>query len=198
MRVESKRARVMRGPFLRQRAVSAAERIEADVLEDVAQIAQLLAAGRRGLRHEVEHFAVLQTVIGKPRNPAVLVEIDRDHPLVHDLIGHEGRRALRLLRNVIKRFAAHGGDGGGGAEHDQHLLLRRADRNLLERAFLQHIAALQRLGVLPQPASAKPHASASAGNSRAAFLQLRIFLAPGRSFRSCIGVRCIPAGSPLT
>ena len=138
-----------RGPFCINRpaaatAAPASEQFE--VLEHVAQVAQLLAAGRRGLRQEVENLAVLQAVIGQPLDPAILVEIDRDHALIDHRMRHEGRLALGLLRDVIERLAIDGGDGGGRAEHDQHLLLAGADRDLLERAFRQHVTALQRFG----------------------------------------------------
>ena len=119
------------------------------VLEHAAQVVEVLAAGRRRLRHEVENLAVLETVIGEPPHLAVVVEIDRDDALVDDFLFHESRAALGLLRDVIEHFAVDGGDGGGRAEHDQHLFLRGADRDLLERAFLQHIAALEGLGEAP-------------------------------------------------
>lgn len=123
--------------------------MDADVLEDVAEVAQLLAAGRRGLRHEVEYLSVLVTVIGKTGDPPLLVEIDGDHALIDHFMRHECRRALRLLRDVIKGVAVDGGDGGGRAEHDQDLLLRGADGNLFERTFRQHVAALERLSGAP-------------------------------------------------
>ena len=56
---------------------------------------------------------------------------------------HERDRAVGLLRDVIERFAADGGDRRRRAEHEQHLFLRGAERNLLERAVGQHIAALE-------------------------------------------------------
>ena len=43
-------------------------------------------------------------------------------------------------------LAAHGCDGRGGAERDQHLLLRRTERDLLERALGEDVAALIVLG----------------------------------------------------
>src|SRR5450759_5432362 len=73
-----------------------------DVLEDIAEIIELLAAGRRRLRYEVEDFSVLEAIIGQPRDPAILVEINRDDPLVPHLVGHERHRAPRGLRNIIK------------------------------------------------------------------------------------------------
>ena len=97
-------------------------------------------------------------------DPAALVEVDRDHPLVGDVLRHEGELLLGALRDVIERLAADGGDGGGRAEHDQHLLLAGAERNLLQRAFGQDVAALIDLGervaaaaerqAPPQPTSA--------------------------------------------
>jgi hypothetical protein len=52
---------------------------------------------------------------------------------------------LGALRDVIERFARDRGHRRGRAEHDQHLFLRSAKPNLLERAFGQHVAALERL-----------------------------------------------------
>ncbi len=51
----------------------------------------------------------------------------------------------RALRDVVEGFAADGRDRGGRAEHDQHLLLAGAERDLFEGAFRHHIAALKRL-----------------------------------------------------
>src|SRR5689334_13512643 len=116
--------------------------MQADVLEYITQVAQFLAAGRRCLRIEVENLSVLQTVVCESCYPAILVEIDRDNALVDDLMGHEGGRALRFLRDVIEGIAVDSGDRGGGAKHDQYLFLRSADRDLFECAFRQHITAL--------------------------------------------------------
>src|SRR5205814_1547200 len=58
--------------------------------EDVVDVVQLDTSGRRGAADEVEHPAVLEPVVGKPLNPALLVEVDRDHPLVGDILVHEG------------------------------------------------------------------------------------------------------------
>ena len=61
------------------------------------------------------------------------------------LVSHEGDRAVGLLRDVVERFAADGGHRRRRAEHEQHLLLRGAERDLLERAVGQHVAALEGL-----------------------------------------------------
>src|SRR6195256_6308224 len=55
---------------------------EAEQLEQRREVAEFLARGRRGAADEVEDLAVLQSVIGQPLHLAVLVEVDRDHPLV--------------------------------------------------------------------------------------------------------------------
>src|SRR4051794_30597165 len=118
---------------------------KAQQLEQRRQVAELLAGGRRGAADEVEDLAVLQAVIGEPPHLALLVEIDRDHPLVDDLLVHERHLALTPLRNVIKHLAVEGGDSGGGSHHDQHLILAGADRNLLQRAGRQDVALLELL-----------------------------------------------------
>ena len=53
-----------------------------EVAEDAAQIVEPLAAGFRGLRHEVEILAVLDAVIGQPRDRPVLVEVNGDDALI--------------------------------------------------------------------------------------------------------------------
>src|SRR5665213_2395665 len=82
--------------------------IKADQPEQRRQIAEFLAGGRRGAADEIEYLAVLQPVIGEPLHLAVLVEIDRDHPLVDDALVHEQHFALRALRNVVENFAVQG------------------------------------------------------------------------------------------
>src|ERR1700730_16105679 len=119
--------------------------VEAEKLEQRRQVAELLARCRRGTADEVEYLAVLQAVIGKPLHLAVLVEIDRDDPLVDDLLVHERYWALGTLRNVIEYFAVEGCDRGWRSHHDQHLILARADRKLLERAGRQDVALLKLL-----------------------------------------------------
>src|SRR5438105_7449345 len=84
--------------------------------EDVVDVVQLDTGGRRGAADEVEHLAVLEPVVGQPLNPALLVEVDRDHPLVGDGLVHEGELLLGALGDVIEHLAADGGDGGGRAE----------------------------------------------------------------------------------
>src|ERR1700688_3261559 len=123
--------------------------VEAQQLEQRRQVAELLAGGCRGAADEVEDLAVLQPVIGEPLHLAVLVEIDRDPPLVDDLLVHERDLAFGALRNVVEHLAVQGGDGGGRSHHDQHLILARADRNLLERAGRQDVALLKLLAGAP-------------------------------------------------
>src|SRR6201987_3816570 len=129
----------------RRRSMHLRPLVEAQQLEQRLQVAQLLAGGRGGAADEVEDLAVLQAVIGKPADLAVLVEIDRDHALVANLLVHEGDRTLGALRDVVEDFAVEGGDGGGCAHHDQGLVLARADRDLLQRAGRQDVALLELL-----------------------------------------------------
>jgi hypothetical protein len=93
----------------------------------------------------VRLIAVLQPVIRDPRHTPFLIEIDDEHALI-DHFGFEEGGALGFLRNVIEGFARNGRDRGGGAEHEQHLLLARADRNLFQRPLVEHVAAMLRLG----------------------------------------------------
>jgi hypothetical protein len=99
--------------------------------------------GRRRAADEIEYLAVLHAVGRDPLDPPVLVEINRHHALVGDAGGHERHRPFGALRDIIERFAADGRDGRGRAEHDQHLFLRRAERDLLERSVGQDVAALE-------------------------------------------------------
>src|SRR6476659_1609920 len=84
--------------------------VKAEQLEQRCQIAEFLARCRRGAADEVEDLAVLQSVIGEPLHLAILVEIDRDHALVDDLLVHERDFALRALRDVIEYLAVQGCD----------------------------------------------------------------------------------------
>src|SRR5436305_10374068 len=118
---------------------------EADQLEQRREVAEFLAGGWRGAADEVENLAVLQAVIGEPDHLAVLVEIDRDHPLVDQLLVHEHHLALGALRNVIKDFAIQRGNGRWRAHHDQHLVLAGADRDLLQCAGRQDVTLLELL-----------------------------------------------------
>ena len=63
---------------------------------------------------------------------------------------------LGALRNVVEHLAADGRDRRGRAEHDQHLLLGRPERDLLERPFRHDVAALIGLGE-KQPPSSSAH-----------------------------------------
>src|SRR4029079_13641154 len=128
-----KRARKTAGPFFRvsSRVSRVCLEMEADVLENVAQIAQFHAAGRRRLRVEVEDLAILDAVIDQARDAPLFVEINRDDALVDDFMRHEGDRTGRLLRDVKESIAVDGRDGRRRAEHDQNLLLGCPDRDLL-------------------------------------------------------------------
>src|SRR4029079_10483754 len=134
-----------KGPHNTRALFLSRSQMEADVLENIAEVAQLLAAGRCRLGIEIENLSVLDPVIGEPRDPSLFVEINPDDTLVGNLVWHEGCGALCLLRDVIEGVAAHGRHRGRGTKHDQNLFLCGADGNLLECAFGQHIAALQRL-----------------------------------------------------
>src|SRR5207244_4341995 len=76
---------------------------------------------------------------------AVLVEIDRDHALVDDLLVHERHRAFGALGDVVEDLAVQRRDCRWRAHHDQHLVLARTDWYLLERAGWQDIALLELL-----------------------------------------------------
>src|SRR5258707_110964 len=117
--------------------------VEAEQLEQRRQVAELLARGRRGAADEIEYPAVLHSVIGEPLHLAVLVEIDRDHPLVDEPLVHEGDRTLGALRNVVEHLAVEGCDRGRRSHHDQHLILARPDRDLLQRAGGKDVAFLK-------------------------------------------------------
>src|SRR5215218_238654 len=123
--------------------------VKAEQLEQRRQVAELLAGRRRGAADEVEDLAVLQSVIGEPLHLAVLVEIDRDHALVDDLLVHERDFALGALRDVIEYLAVQGCDRRRRAHHDQHLVLAGADRDLLQRVGRQYIALLELLAGAP-------------------------------------------------
>ena len=60
-------------------------------------------------------------------------------------VSTKGDRALGLLRYVIERLAADGRYRRRRAEREQDLFLGGAERDLLERAIGQHVAALERL-----------------------------------------------------
>src|SRR3954447_23084297 len=119
--------------------------METQQLEQRREVAEFLARGRRGAADEVEDLAVLQAVIGQPNDLAVLVEIDRDHPLVDYLLVHEHHFALGALRDVVKHLPVQRRHRRWRAHHDQHLVLAGADRNLLERAGWQDVALLELL-----------------------------------------------------
>src|SRR5262245_43835634 len=100
-------ARGSRGPLFYVRRLQT----EADVLEYVAQVAQLLAASGRSLREGIEDLSILQPVICEPRDTPLLVEVDCDHALIGHFIRHESGRTLGLLRDVIEGIATDRGDG---------------------------------------------------------------------------------------
>ena len=114
-------------------------------LEQRRHVVDLLARCRRGAADEVEYPAVLQSVIGEPSHLAVLVEIDRNDPLVDDLLVHERDRARGALRDVIEDLAVEGCDRGWRSHHDQNLILARSDGNLFKRAGRQDVALLELL-----------------------------------------------------
>src|SRR5215216_4853883 len=149
-RVQSKRATWRRISAWRNGAL-----VEAQELEQRRQVAEFLAGSRRGAADEVEDLAVLQPVIGEPLHLTVLVEIDRDHALVDDLLIHERDFALGALRDVIEYLAVQGRDRRRRSHHDQHLVLAGADRNLLQRVGRQDIALLELLAGAPGECSAE-------------------------------------------
>ena len=59
---------------------------------------------------------------------------------------HEGRRALRFLRDVVEGVTVYGSDGRRRSQDNQHLFLRGAYWNLFQGTFRQNIAPLERLG----------------------------------------------------
>lgn len=119
--------------------------LRAQQFEQRLEIADLLARCRRGAADEIEDLAVLQSVVGEAGHLTVIVEINRDHALIDDRLLHEGDLPLRALRDVIKHLAVQCRDSGGGAHHDQHLILACADLDLLERAGWQDVALLEGL-----------------------------------------------------
>src|ERR1700687_126595 len=119
--------------------------VEAEQLEQRREVAEFLARGRACAAREVKYPAALQPVIGEPLYLAVLVEIDCDHALVDDLLVHERNRALGALRNVIEHLSVEGCDRGWRSHHDQHLILARADRDLLKRTGREDVALLKLL-----------------------------------------------------
>src|ERR1700722_12196429 len=138
--LNSRSSRVKRFRLLRSTRVQRGHK-----LQQRRQVVELLARRRRGSTDKVEYPAVLQSVIGKPLHLPVLVEIDRDHPLVDQPLIHESDRTLGALRDVIEDFAVEGCDGGGRPHHDQHLVLARADRNLLKRPRWKNVTLLKLL-----------------------------------------------------
>src|SRR3954468_23024189 len=119
---------------------------ELEGVEDVCKIGDLVATGRRGAGDIVENLAILHAVIGQPIDPAAAVKVDGDNPLIDHLLRHESHRTLRALRDVVKHLAAYGRDRRRRTEDDQHLLLARSNRNLLERAFRDQVTLLVDLG----------------------------------------------------
>src|SRR5581483_675524 len=113
-----------------------------DDTEQISEEAGLGACGRRRAAHVIEQLAVLEAVVGDALDLAVLVEIDRDNALVDRGVWHEGGGALSALRDVVEGLAADGGDRRRRAEHDQYLLLRGAERDLLQRSLGKDVAAL--------------------------------------------------------
>src|SRR5229473_6863952 len=162
-----------------KRRLGAGALVEAEQLEQRRQVAEFLARGRRGAADEVEYPAVLQPVIGEPLHLAVFVEIDRDHPLVDEPLVHEGDRTLGTLRNVIEHLTVEGCDRRWRSHHDQHLILTRPDRDLLERARRQDIALLK----LFAGASAQRRAHQGDGGNSAQAAPARV--KPARRAHAC-------------
>src|SRR5260221_10601590 len=162
-----------------KRRVGAGALVEAEQLEQRRQVAELLARGRRGAADEIEYPAVLHSVIGEPLHLAVLVEIDRDHPLVDEPLVHEGDRTLGALRNVVEHLAVEGCDRGRRSHHDQHLILARPDRDLLQRTRRQNIALLK----LFAGASAQRRAHQGDGGNSAQAAPARV--KPARRAHAC-------------
>src|SRR5208337_1419067 len=96
------------------------ERIER---EHSGQYAGFLAAGRRRSADEVEYPAILHAIVGKPLDPLMLVEIDRDDALVGHHLWHESDQPLGALGNIVVCLAAHRRDRGWRSEDEQDLLL---------------------------------------------------------------------------
>ncbi len=88
---------------------------------------------------------VLQTVVGDTLHRAVLVEIDRDDPLVDDLLLHERDFCALSAARCSKIPRRSGSDGGRRAHHDQDLILAGTDRNLLQCSGGQDVALLELL-----------------------------------------------------
>src|SRR5579863_7523412 len=148
---------------------------------DVFQEARLLTAGRGGLRHEVEHLAVLHAVIGDSRNLAALVEIEREHMLIGGAGRHEGERAVLLLADVVPGVAADRRRRRRRAHQVQRLaLVRFSDLHLGQRLLVDLIAAVEIAVVanaaaqrkrqsqrrerhFPNPAHSRPHCEAALG-----------------------------------
>src|SRR5262249_46360997 len=67
------------------------------------------------------------------------------HALVDDMLIHEHDRPRGALGDVIEDFAVQGRHRRWRPQHDQHLVLAGADRNLLECSRRQDIALLELL-----------------------------------------------------
>ena len=137
----------------------------------------------------------MKSKIGRPaaRNwpaaaPGGPCRIDRDHALVDDPLVHEGDRAFGTLRNVVKHLAAEGGDRGGRSHYDQHLVLARADGNLLERAGGQDVALLELLAGASRPAQRLPARSRRPRACRASARPKRRGEPTGKRFLSLVSV----------
>jgi Phage integrase family len=114
-------------------------------LEDFEQrveIAGILATSRRGAADEVEHPAVLEAIVGEALHAAILVEIDGYDPLIDDLLRHEANWPFGALGNIVEGLTAHRRHSRGRAEHNQNLLLRGSNRDLLECSFGHDVTAL--------------------------------------------------------
>ncbi len=112
-----------------------------EAAEQVLNEALLGSAGRRGAADEVEHLAVLQTVVGDALDLLLRREINGEHALIGDFVGREGHSPVHLLADVVPRATADGGGCRGRAEQHEHLLGRGADLHLFQRVLVEQVAA---------------------------------------------------------
>src|SRR5690606_19817239 len=125
---------------------SASENIGAlaEVAEDLLEQTILVrVGGRRSAADEVEHLAVLQTVLGNPFDGTGAREVDRDDAPVH-LLGRQKRDLLGRARDVVEGIARpDGARRGRRAEHHPDLLLSHARLDLLQVRWLEGMPVLR-------------------------------------------------------
>src|SRR5215475_5650765 len=90
--------------------------LEAEEIKEARQVVDLASAGRCLTAYEIEDLSVLDAVIGKPLDPSILVEVNRDDALIDCLLHHEGDRPLGTLGDIVERLAAHGRNRRGRAQ----------------------------------------------------------------------------------